>query len=146
MAILEEAFASGVFQTTLGADPIDVEPMSIQVDDDRWFKEARNKQPPRPQSQQRQKFIFDTIDELLEKGCIVESQAPAFSQVHVANKKEPGQFRFTIDYRALNEATQAKSWTIPNIELDVTTSRREKTALFRCNGFDVWLLPGANPS
>jgi hypothetical protein len=37
--------------------------------------------------------------------------------VHVANKKEPGQFRFTIDYRALNEATQAKSWTIPNIEL-----------------------------
>ena len=117
-SILRQAFdEAGIFKSTLGDAPISAEPLKLVVDTEKWFGEARNRQPPRMQSSVKQEFIRAVVKELPERGCIGPCQAPAFSQVHVVPKKDPGTWRFCIDFRALNEATKSNSWTIPNIKL-----------------------------
>jgi hypothetical protein len=128
--ILRAAYDDGLFKPDLAAQPIDVEPMILLVDTRRWHGEARNRQPPRPQSSVKQEYIFQTVKELLDKGCIEPCNVPAFSQVHVVPKKDPGTWRFCVDFRALNEATQSHSWTIPNIQLMLQRLGEKKPKYF----------------
>jgi transposase InsO family protein len=115
--ILKNAFVDGCFSTTVQSTPlVTPKPMTLKVNEEQWYKEKRNQQPPRPQSHDKQKAIFDYIEELLEHDCIEPSQAPAFSQVHMVRKTN-GKWRFCMDFRGLNDATEANSWTIPNIKL-----------------------------
>jgi hypothetical protein len=94
------------FQEELGAKPINVEPLKLEVDEKRDEAEARNRAAPRQHSPERRKFIEETVAMLLEKGCIEKCQVKAYSQVHIQPKKKPGeQFRFCIDFRGLNDAT-----------------------------------------
>jgi hypothetical protein len=117
LSILRQAFVDGCFSKTVKDTPIVTkEPMILKVNEQKWLLEKRNKQPPRPQSHDKQKAIFEQIDELLEHDCIEESQASSFSQVHMVRKKD-GKWRFCIDFRGLNDATESNSWTIPNIKL-----------------------------
>ena len=51
---------------------------------------------------------------MLDAGIIEVSSASFYSQILIATK--PGGFRFCIDFRNLNEATDPASWPIPNIE------------------------------
>ena len=53
---------------------------------------------------------------MLKSDIIVKSNASHYSQVILAPKPD-GTFRFCIDYRGLNEATESASWPIPNIRL-----------------------------
>ena len=45
---------------------------------------------------------------MLAAGFIEISPASYYSQVHIAPK--PGGFRFCIDFRKLNDATESASW------------------------------------
>ena len=47
--------------------------------------------------------------------CIKKSDSSYYSQVILAVKPD-GTFRFCIDYRNLNDATESASWPIPNIK------------------------------
>ena len=51
---------------------------------------------------------------MLDLHLIQPSQVAEKSQVVLARKPD-GTWRFCIDYRALNEATEAMRWPIPNI-------------------------------
>ena len=53
---------------------------------------------------------------MLKGGIIVKSNASYYSQVILVPKPD-GTFRFCIDYRGLNDATEVASWPIPNIRL-----------------------------
>jgi hypothetical protein len=75
LSILRHFFDEGVFHPDLAAEPINVEPMELLVDVRRWHGEARNRQPPRPQSTVKQEFIFDTVKELLRCDVIEPSDA-----------------------------------------------------------------------
>ena len=52
---------------------------------------------------------------MLEQGIIFKSEASYYSQVIHAAKPD-GSYRFCIDYRHLNDATESASWSIPNIK------------------------------
>jgi transposase InsO family protein len=115
--ILKQAFVDGCFSTTVQSSPLVVDKaLPLKVDEQKWYSEKRNQQPPRPQSHEKQKAIFEYIEELLAHDCIEPSQAPAYSQVHMVRKKD-GKWRFCMDFRGLNDATESNSWTIPNIKL-----------------------------
>jgi hypothetical protein len=105
--ILREAFEQGRIDPSIGDAPFDVAPLTLKVDLKRWLNEARNRQPPRPQSSEKQKALFHIIEKLLRLGCIEPCQEAAYSQVHMAPKKKKGEWRVCIDFRALNEATES---------------------------------------
>ena len=53
-----------------------------------------------------------------EEGIIQESVSPRASPMVPAKKAggAPGEIRWAIDYRALNESTISDSYPIPNVE------------------------------
>ena len=112
--LLKEFFDAGHFRSTLQPEPMKAQPLTLEVDEARWYSEARNRQPPRPQSREKMKALFKMLNELLATDCIEPCQEPAYSQVHLVPKNN-GNWRLCIDFRALNEVTKSKSWTIPNI-------------------------------
>lgn len=62
LQILKQAFADVRFRSTLQSTPMDVDsPMTIDVDTTRWYAEARNRQPPRPQTGERLAAINEMV-------------------------------------------------------------------------------------
>ena len=51
---------------------------------------------------------------MLKSKVIKESQAPWYSQVHLTPKPD-NKWRFCIDYRKLNDCSEAMGWPIPNV-------------------------------
>jgi hypothetical protein len=95
--ILRDAFDKDqVFQQELGLDAIKVEPFKLTINDEQWGKEARNRAPPRTQSQERQQFVIDTVQMMEERGIIERCQVKAYSQIHITPKKNG---RIPILYR-----------------------------------------------
>ena len=56
------------------------------------------------------------IEQMKERGIIVESQATEFSQV-LLQPKPNNKWRFCIDYRALNLVSKGAGWPIPMISM-----------------------------
>ena len=54
------------------------------------------------------------IDKLVELGVLRESQQGHYSHAHLVAKKPTG-WRFTCDFRELNDQCEAMRWPIPNI-------------------------------
>ena len=52
--------------------------------------------------------------EMEKAGIIEKSRASFYSQVMLTPKPN-GTWRFCVDYRAMNDATESASWPIPNI-------------------------------
>ena len=52
--------------------------------------------------------------EMEKAGIIEKSRASFYSQVMLTLKPN-GTWRFCVDYRAMNDATESASWPIPNI-------------------------------
>jgi transposase InsO family protein len=131
LAILRNSFDNDqIFKQELGIEAIKVEPFKLNVDDTKWGAEARNRQPPRKLSHERRKFVDETVRMLLDKGCIEPAQVKAYSQVHVQPKKDPGDFRFCVDFRGLNDATSRISWPIPNIKAMLSRLGEKKPRYF----------------
>lgn len=94
-----------IFSTTVRADPAKVPEMSFKIDLDKW-QHKRNRLPPRVQSPEKQREILKQIKLLLELDIIEVSTASEWSQVHMVPKpNSPGEWRITIDFVKLNEAT-----------------------------------------
>ena len=60
---------------------------------------------------------------------MVKSEASYYSQVILAAKPD-GSYRFCIDYRHLNDATESASWPIPNIKQMLTRLGSQKADAF----------------
>jgi len=65
-----------------------------------------------------------------ELDVIEASIASSWSQVHLAPKPEVGTWRFTLDYRFLNECTRTRGGVIPNIKQILERIGRQKAAYF----------------
>ena len=109
-----------VFATKVRRETVEVEPMKIEIDEDKWRLPC-NRAAPRKHSEEKQKEIRKQVDALLELGVIKESQTTEWSKVHLVHKPIPGgqpqKQRFTLDFVRLNSVTGGlEGWPIPNIQ------------------------------
>ena len=102
-----------LFRNTLGPEPARNPPFRLDVTHIKW-RQFKNRVAPRQQSLRKQIGIRKQIEAVLKAGIIRISDASYYSQVILALKPD-GSFRFCIDYRNLNDATESASWSIPNI-------------------------------
>jgi len=104
-----------IFSEFVRAEPAKVPPMEIEVDENKWFIN-KNRLPPRPQSEARQRSIQQQVTLYKQLKVVEESNASAYSQVHLVPKADPNEWRFCLDFVRLNEATVGlENWPIPNI-------------------------------
>ena len=66
---------------------------------------------------------------MLAAGVITTSQAPYYSQVHLVPKPN-GKWRFTIDFRNLNDCCEQAGWPLPNISLMLQRIGTKKPRLY----------------
>jgi hypothetical protein len=103
-----------LFSDKLNAEPADIPPFDMEVDDARW-KTYANRGAVRIQTPAKEAEINKQIQKLLAAGIIERSPASHYSQVLLA-KKANGEYRFCIDFRKLNECTEDAAWPIPHIK------------------------------
>ena len=104
-----------IFDVNPSKEPALLPPMELEVDKGAW-QCSRNRTPPRPQTLEKQKEIMRQIEQMKERGIIVESQATEFSQV-LLQPKPGNKWRFCIDYRSLNLVSKGAGWPIPVISM-----------------------------
>ena len=102
-----------IFSDELDSTPCDIPPFDLQVDKKKW-ETYKNRGPVRQQSALKQEEINKQVQEMVKAGIIEKSQASYYSQVMLTPKPN-GSWRFCVDYRAMNDATESASWPIPNI-------------------------------
>ena len=110
--ILLEEFKD-IFSDKLNKEPAKVLPMTLSIDKTKWDAK-RNRLPPRLMSTAKQKELKNQVETMLDQQLIRPSRALSWSQV-LLTPKPNGQWRFCVDYRALNDASKAEGWPLPNI-------------------------------
>ena len=73
-------------------------------------------EPLRKYSPQKQEAISKKLKELLAEGVVQPSRNPWAAAVVIAPKKTPGQWRFAIDYRKLNNITKFDAYPMPRVD------------------------------
>jgi hypothetical protein len=104
-----------IFSREVRPTPADIPPFELDVDLNKWQRNA-NRISPRPMTINKQLELRQQIDKLIKLKVIERSNAIYYSQVHLVPKPN-NKWRFCLDYRNLNDATEFTSaWPIPNIE------------------------------
>ena len=83
------------------------------MDPEVWLNQ-QNRRTFRRQSTVKDKVIHEKTETMLESGVIARSSATAWSQVLLTPKPNE-KWRFCIDFRQLNTASQGKGWPLPRI-------------------------------
>ena len=104
---------SEVFSSELNKEPAKLDPLVLKVNDDEW-RIPQHRSATRYASHLKQAEIERQVEKMLSMNLVQASQNPEKSQV-ILVKKPDGTFRFCIDYRSLNNATESMGWPIPNI-------------------------------
>jgi hypothetical protein len=102
-----------IFSDELDATPAHIPPFDLKVDKTKW-ETHKNRGAIRQQSAIKQDEIVKQVNEMAAAGIIEKSQATYYSQVMLTPKPN-GTWRFCVDYRNMNDATENASWPIPNI-------------------------------
>ena len=103
-----------IFSNILPSTPSKMEPFDIKVDAVAW-RHPNNRMPHRRQSPKKEVEIQRQVTLLLDQGIIQRSKAQYYSQVILAPKPND-EWRFCVDYRNLNAASDSGSHPIPNIK------------------------------
>ena len=111
-----------VISTSLRTEPARIEPMKLKVDDSKWKVNA-NRMPPRMISREKEAALNKQIEDYLAQHVVEPSVAPYWSQVLMTPKPQvestaplEKKFRFCVDERNLNRATESSGGHIPNIK------------------------------
>jgi hypothetical protein len=106
-----------IISDSLGNKPAKVNaPMSIDIDEGRWFNEPGNRRPSRAQSAAKEHEIRRQVDKMIANNIIRPSDARAWSQVLLVRKPDL-RWRFCVDFRNINAITRLTSGhPIPNIK------------------------------
>ena len=127
--MLSEPQSSTLLLTPVASEAARVPTLTLKVNENEW-RVPRNKGAARQQHADKHEFIRETVDSMLKLGVIETSQHPFYSQVHVAPKPHSKDFRFCIDYRALNQATESFDWPLPKIDEMPTRLAAKKYKIF----------------
>ena len=117
-----------IFKDELDATPAKIKPFDLKVDKTKW-ETYKNRGPVRQQSTVKNEEIRKQVTEMINTGIIEKSPASFYSQVMLTPKPN-GTWRFCVDYRALNDATDSASWPIPNIANLLGRLGRAKADIF----------------
>jgi hypothetical protein len=98
------------------------------------------KQKYYPRNPKQQEIIDTHVKDMLEQGVIEKSNSPYSSPV-VLVRKENGQYRFCIDFRKVNEASEKDAYPLPQIDdtLDKLKQAQFFSKLDLKNGY--WNVP-----
>ena len=120
-----------IFSTTVRTQPAKVPEMSFEIIEQHW-NHKRSRLPPRTHSSEKQAEILKQINSLLELDVIETSVASNWSQVHMVPKPaSPGEWRMTIDFVKLNDATiNTEGWPITLIDALFQRLGRRKHKLY----------------
>ena len=91
-----------IFSRSLKTEPAKVEPMKIKLLTGKW-ETCKLQRHARIQGALKNAEIQRQIDKMISLNLISASDATQASQVLMVPKKVPGQWRFCIDYRTLND-------------------------------------------
>ena len=117
-----------IFKDELDAHPAKLTPFELDVDKKKW-ETYKNRGHVRTQTPLKEKEIARQVDEMLKAGIIEKSNATFYSQVMLTPKPN-GDYRFCVDYRNMNDATESASWPIPNIAGLLARLGRQKADTF----------------
>ena len=118
-----------LFKNILGPEPARIPAFQFRkVDHEKW-NTYKNRCAPRVTSTAKQDEIRKQIEGMLATGIIRPSAATHYSQVILAPKPD-GSYRFCIDYRNLNDATESASWPIPHIKTMLARLGAQKADTF----------------
>ena len=103
----------GVFSKDLSRIPAKVKPFRLDIDVEKW-ESLRQPNGYRRQSDAKEKAMREYINSYL--GTLFKiSEASQASQVNMVPKPEPGEYRFTCDFRALNDCCRKIDFQLPKI-------------------------------
>ena len=102
------------FGNKLRREPAKLTPLTFTVDEDKWFNNRANQQPPRLQSQVKDQAIWKQVHDLEDLKVVIPCFPKAWSQVLLV-KKLNDEFRMCFDYRGLNESIPSYGGAIPRI-------------------------------
>ncbi len=130
---------SDVFRTSFGQDPpVKVDPLKIRLKPNAEpVKCTARRYPPA-----HREFLDQHVSELLEHGLVYMNHRSRWcSAPRIVSKKEPGQYRMTIDVRGVNSRTEPMPWPMPILEV-VTESVAGSNVYFTLDWFrGYWQLP-----
>ena len=90
----------------------------------------KNKQPPSVQSQFKNNKIKDAVTKLSKSEVVEPSTAEYYSHAVLSPKPHTNkqEWRFDLDYRALNDESDFQSWPLPNTSpmFDRISSKKAK--------------------
>jgi hypothetical protein len=102
-----------LFTDKLGENPAFIPEFDIKVNTAEW-ETNKNRTPIRPQTTHKETLISTHVNTMRDSGVIEPSRALFYSHPVVVTKPD-GSTRFCIDYRNLNDCSEARRWPLPNI-------------------------------
>jgi hypothetical protein len=133
-----------VFRTVLGRDaPVDVEPLVVHLKANHAPVKCKARRYP----QEHCTFMREHIASLVAAGlCYRNNRSRWCSPPLIVKKKESGQFRMTVDVRAVNAQTEVVQWPMPILEVIMDHLQGAKV-FFAIDFFKgYWQLPLAKES
>jgi transposase InsO family protein len=104
--------------------------LTLEMPDPFLWDIPANRGMCRPLTSERQAAVNEFLAKMLAADVIEESEAETFSQVHLV-PKPPNGFRFTVDYRALNNCTRINAgFPLPNIGELLQRLGQQKATVF----------------
>ena len=105
-----------IFSRSIKSTPAKLPPFELKLKpDEKWTTSRSNHGRPRQLPRSKQDALREQVYNLVALGALRESQAAHYSQAHMVPKK-PDKWRFTNDYRELNDECESMRWPIPNIK------------------------------
>jgi transposase InsO family protein len=98
---------------------------------------------PRQTTEEQQKVINEEVDKMLKDGVIQPSCSPYASEIVMVPKKS-GEWRFCIDYRALNKITIKDKYPLPRISELIRSIKDSKYFVALDLRAGYWQIPMAS--
>ena len=119
-----------VFAKAVREKPAKIKPLKFHLDEEKWGQSSSNMASPRRLTPEMQEVVTVTVNQLLELGVVVRSEAERASQVLLV-PKPGGKWRLCIDYRELNAIMEGLGWPLPHIKSMIQRIGRKKGKYFR---------------
>ncbi|KAH7462617.1 Retrovirus-related Pol polyprotein from transposon 297 [Phytophthora ramorum] len=128
-----------VFRLSFGDDPpVRVPPLRVHLKEGaRPVKAKARRYPP-----DHKRYLEEHIEELVRHGLVKKNHRSRWASApRIVAKRKPGEYRMTVDTRAVNALTEPMPWPMPDIEADLAQVE-DSEAYFTIDWWrGYWQLP-----